>query len=106
MVRTIIFTTLLLSNVFWTLANRSFYHSIFKTFRYKNNLLPAILSVTLLFIVALLYIPGLQNLFRTTSLSVTHLGFCAATALASTWWIEIIKWLKRRGRLAEDFLNK
>lgn len=106
MVRTIIFTTLLLSNVFLTLANRSFYHSIFKTFRYKNNLLPAILSVTLLFIVALLYIPGLQNLFRTTSLSVTHLGFCAATALASTWWIEIIKWLKRRGRLAEDFLNK
>lgn len=105
-IRTIIFTTLLLSNVFLTLSNRSFYHSIWKTFRYKNNLLPAILTITLLFILALLYIPELQDLFRTTSLSIQQLGYCTATALISTWWIELIKWLKRRGVLAEDFLNR
>lgn len=105
-IRTIIFTTLLLSNVFLTLTNRSFYHSVFKTFQYKNNLLPAILAVTLLFITALLFIPGLQNLFRTTTLSLEQFMYCVAIALISTWWIEIIKWFKRRGVLADDFLNK
>lgn len=105
-IRTIIFATLLLSNVFLTLANRSFYHSVFSTFKYKNNLLPAILAVTLFFITAILFIPGLQELFLTTTLSLEQFMYCTLTALIATWWIEIIKWFKRRGILAGDFLNK
>lgn len=105
-VRTIIFTTLLLCNVFLTLVNRSFYFSVFQTLRYKNHLLPGILTITILFIVALLFMPPLQALFKTTTLSMEQFLYCAGTALVSTWWIEIIKWMKRNGILANDFLNK
>lgn len=105
-IRTIIFTTLLLSNVCLTLTNRSFFHSALTTFKYKNNLLPAILAITILFVLALLFVPGLQQLFRTTTLSWEQVGYCAGTALIATWWIELIKWLKRRGVLSNDFLNK
>lgn len=105
-VRTIIFTTLLLSNVFLTLANRSFYHAVFQTLQYKNKLIPGILAITMLFIIALLLSPGLQSLFRTTPLSFTQFLYCAGTALVATWWIEVIKWMKRREIIASDFLNK
>lgn len=105
-VRTIIFTTLLLCNVFLTLANRSFYFSVFQTLKYKNNLLPAILSITILFIMALLFITPLQSLFKTTSLSLEQFLYCTMTALVATWWIEILKWFKRKGWIANDFLNR
>ena len=105
-VRTIIFTTLLLCNVFLTLANRSFYFSVFQTLKYKNNLLPTILAITMLFIMALLFMQPLQGLFKTTSLSLEQFLFCTMTALVSTWWIEVLKWFKRKGWIASDFLNR
>jgi Ca2+-transporting ATPase len=54
-VRTIVFTTLILSNTFLTFVNRSFTETLFKTLRYKNNLaLPVvILSVCFLLIIHL-----------------------------------------------------
>lgn len=39
-VRSVIFITLLFSNIFLTLVNRSFVYSVFKTLSYKNNLVP------------------------------------------------------------------
>ncbi len=39
--RTVIFITLLFSNIFLTLVNRSFKYSILKTITYKNNLVLA-----------------------------------------------------------------
>ena len=95
MIRTVIFITLLSSNIFLTLVNRSFYYSVFKTIRYKNNLVFFIISFTALFIVALLYVPFLQDLFRLQSLSTPLLLTCIAVALASTCWIEIWKLFKR-----------
>ena len=38
-VRTIAFATILLSNIFLTLVNRSFYYSVFTTLRYRNWLI-------------------------------------------------------------------
>jgi Ca2+-transporting ATPase len=39
-VRTIIYSTLILSNIFLTLSNRSFYYSVLTTIQYKNILIP------------------------------------------------------------------
>lgn len=95
-VRTIIFITLLFSNIFLTLENRSFSYSVLKTLRYKNRLVPIIILTTLLFIAALLYVPFVQNLFMLHSISITDIGCCAAVAVASTAWLEIWKFFRRK----------
>jgi Ca2+-transporting ATPase len=87
-VRTVIFITLLFSNIFLTLVNRSFVHSIFKTIRYKNNLIPIIISVTLLFIAASIYVPFIRDIFLLTTISVSSIISCALVAMVGTFWIE------------------
>ncbi len=96
-VRTIIFITLLFSNIFLTLVNRSFYYSVFKTLLYKNNLVPLILAVTLLFILAFLYMPFMLQWFRLHALSWASIVQCIGVALVSVLWLELWKLGKRRG---------
>jgi Ca2+-transporting ATPase len=96
MVRTVIFITLLFSNIFLTLTNRSFYYSILTTIRYKNYLVPVIIGVTLLLIVSSLYIRLVADLFKLHPLSMSNLLLCIVCAFISTVWIEIYKWFRRR----------
>ena len=93
-VRTSIFITLLFSNIFLTLINRSFRFSVLKTIQYKNHLIPLITSMTVLFIVSALYIPFLRNVFSLVALSFSNLVFCIVIALLSTCWVEIFKLFK------------
>ena len=95
-VRTVIFITLLFCNIFLTLVNRSFQFSAFKTITYKNNLIPLIISITFLFIVTLLYVPFVRNLFRLNLLSFTSIATCVFVAVLSVLWIEIWKSVKRK----------
>ena len=91
MVRSLIFITLLFSNIFLTLVNRSFEYSIGTTSRYKNNLVPIIIGITLALIVSLLTLPFMQNLFRLSVLSGSSVLYCILVALVSTFWVEIWK---------------
>ena len=95
-IRTVIFITLLFSNIFLTLINRSFQYSVFKTLTYKNNLVPLIIGITLLLIAALLYVPFIRNIFRLNPLSLTAIATCVFVAILGTLWIEIWKLLKHR----------
>ncbi len=95
-IRTVVFTTLLFSNIFLTLVNRSFYYSVFTTLAYKNRLVPLIIGITLVFIAAVLYIPFMQKLFSLEQLSFSLIGICLLTALLSTWWLELWKIYKRK----------
>lgn len=95
-VRTVIFIALLFSNIFLTLANRSFEHSVFKTLTYKNNLVPLIIGITLVIITAMLYLPFMQNLFRLEHLALKSVALCIAVAFVSTFWIEIWKVVKKK----------
>ena len=94
-IRTIIFTTLLFSNIFLTLVNRSFQYSIFKTIVYKNNLVPLIIGITLVFMAALLFVPFMRNLFQLTTLPISFILTCFITGLVSTLWIEGWKIIRR-----------
>ena len=89
--RTMIFITLLFCNIFLTLVNRSFTHTIFTTIRYKNNLLPLIIGITLVFIAGLLYWAPLQELFQLQSLNLRLLAYSVATAFVATFWLELVK---------------
>lgn len=100
-VRTVIFITLLFSNIFLTLVNRSFHYSIFKTLAYKNNMVPVITGITLFFIATLLYIPFIRTLFNLHSLNFPVIVNCFFVAIAGTLWIEIWKLIKRKGSQPE-----
>lgn len=95
-VRSVIFITLLFSNIFLTLVNRSFHFTVFTTIKYKNNLVPLIIGVTLLCIAAFLYVPFMQQLFRLTALGITDILTCGAVAFVSTFWIELWIMTKKR----------
>lgn len=95
-VRTIIFLTLLFSNIFLTLVNRSFYYSIFTTLKYKNYLVWLIIGITLLFIAVLLFVPSVQHIFLLVSLSPRLIVICMLSGLVGTFWLELYKLFKRR----------
>jgi Ca2+-transporting ATPase len=95
-VRTIIFITLLFSNIFLTLSNRSFYYSVFVTMRYKNNLVLFTTSLSLLFIAAFLYEPHVKHLFQLHTISPKDILTCVVVSLVCTFWIEIWKFFKRK----------
>jgi Ca2+-transporting ATPase len=96
LVRTLVFTTLLFSNIFLTLVNRSFYHPITTTIKYKNALVPLIIGITIIFIISILTIPFLQDLFGLTTVSWALVMMCLAAALISTCWIELFKFIRIR----------
>ena len=91
MVRTVIFITLLFSNIFLTLVNRSFRYSIFTTIKNKNGLVPLITGITLLLIAAILYLPFVKDLFRMDDIKYADIGISVVTAIAATCWMEVVK---------------
>ncbi len=89
--RALIFTTLILSNIFLTLVNRSFTKSIFQTIRRKNGLLPLIIGISLAMLFTLLYTPMARILFELSVLTARELAICAAFAGAGVFWTEPFK---------------
>lgn len=95
-VRTVAFTTILLSNIFLTLVNRSFYYSVFQTLRYPNKLVPLIIAITLGILAAALFIPGMQSLFALQAIGIPLFWKIIGVSFISVFWVEIYKWNKRR----------
>jgi P-type Ca2+ transporter type 2C len=89
--RTIVFTTIILSNIFLTFANRSFTKTIWYTSRYKNSLAPVLLIVSALFLAALHFVPFVRNLFQLAPVSGGWFGLCFGVAAASVLWFEVYK---------------
>lgn len=90
-VRTIVFTTLILSNMFLTFTNRSFTRTIAYTIRYRNNLSPFVVIISVAFIAVLFYVPAVKELFRLSNINLRIFLLCLAVSLVSTMWFEIYK---------------
>ena len=109
--RNIVFTTLILSNVFLTFANRSFTKTIYYTSRYKNNLAPVILIISALFLVSIYFVPFVRNLFQLAVITSLQFWICFGVAFASVMWFEmyktdLIKWNKNNlSRKKKELLN-
>jgi len=93
--RTMVFTVLVAANVFLTLVNRSFYYSILTTLKYKNNLVPLIIGVTIAITALLLYVPPFARFFLFTPLDGYQIATCIGIGFISVIWYELIKWRKR-----------
>jgi Ca2+-transporting ATPase len=94
--RTTIFLTLIASNIFLTLENRSFYYSVFTTIRYKNNLVLMIIGITIGITSLLLFIPVFSKFFIFEKVDLTQIGFSVLVGFLSVMWIEIYKLFKRK----------
>ena len=89
--RTIVFTALILCNVFLTFAARSFTRNIWYTSKYPNPLVPALLLLSALFLLAIHFVPFVRELFQLAAISNRHFWICFVTAFASVAWFEVYK---------------
>ena len=94
--RTMVFTTLVLSNVLLSLVNRSFYYSVFTSLKNKNNMMIFVNSITLVMLGMIIYISPIATFFEVQPLTFLQIITCLAISATSILWIEIYKWNKRR----------
>ena len=95
-IRTSVFLTLIASNIFLTLSNRSFYYSVLTTIRYKNNLVLMIIGITVFVTSLLLFIPVFSHFFMFEKANLSQLFLSILVGFVSVMWIEIYKIFKRR----------
>jgi Ca2+-transporting ATPase len=93
--RTMVFSTLVFANIFLTLINRSFYYSIITTIRYKNNLVLGMIMITLILLLALIYIKPFASFFDFSAISIAQISLCFGIGSLSVLWYELVKLLKR-----------
>ncbi len=93
--RTMVFTTLVIANIFLTLVNRSFFFSVLTTLSYKNKLLPGIILITLGMLTCMLYIRPVTSFFHLQAIDIHSIGMCVLIAGVSVFWFEILKWRRR-----------
>ncbi|WP_396177605.1 cation transporting ATPase C-terminal domain-containing protein, partial [Flavobacterium sp.] len=95
LIRTMVFIVLITSNIVLTLVNRSFYYSIFTTMKYKNNLVPLIIAITVIITALLLYVPVLTHFFGFETLPINQLLIAILAGFVSVIWYEFAKLFKR-----------
>ena len=95
-VRTLTFSTLVLSNILLVLVNRSLTQSVFRTIRLPNPVLSLMLGLTFGLLLTTVLVPDARQLFGFAPVSASALGWCALTALVGVGWIEIYKAIQSR----------
>ena len=90
-IRTIVFTTLVLSNIFLTFANRSFNENLIKTIFYKNNLAPWVIIISVLFLAVIHLIPFIRDIFQLSPIPASNFLICIGVSFISVMWFEVYK---------------
>lgn len=93
--RTMVFIVLIVSNIFLTLVNRSFYYSVLTTLKYKNPLVPLMISITIAITALLLFVPTLTAFFKFAPLNSDQILTATAVGFISVIWFEFVKLAKR-----------
>jgi Ca2+-transporting ATPase len=97
--QTMVFTTLTLSQMGNALATRSERESLFKIGFLTNRLLLGAVLLTLILQLGVIYLPFMQAIFNTVSLSLAELLTSLAASTLVLIGIEIFKWFLRRKSL-------
>ena len=96
--QTMVFTTLTLSQMGNALAVRSGRDSLFKIGLLSNRAMLGTVLLTFVLQMAVVYVPFLQNLFKTVALPPVDLVISLALSTVVFWGVELQKWLLRRNR--------
>ena len=91
------FTVLTLSQLAHVFAIRSEHQSLFTQGLFSNRPLFAAVAFTFALQMAVVYVPVLQGVFRTTPLTIFELIACIAIASVVFLAVEAEKWIRRRG---------
>jgi Ca2+-transporting ATPase len=89
--RTVVFTTLILANMFLTFTSRSLTQTLYYTIRNKNVLAPFVIIISAIFLLSLQFITPVRHLFKMTTLTLNEFLICFAVAFASVMWFEVYK---------------
>jgi Ca2+-transporting ATPase len=95
--QTMTFTTLTLSQMGHALAVRS-RESLFRVGLMSNRALLGAVALTFVLQMAVIYLPFLQDLFRTRALSAGELLLSLVLSTLVFWAVELEKWLMRRDK--------
>ena len=93
---TMVFTVLSMSQMGHALAIRSDWKSLFNQGILGNKQLAGAVLLTLSLQMAVIYVPFLQDIFRTQSLTLNELLICIGLSSIVFWAVEMEKWVKRR----------
>jgi P-type Ca2+ transporter type 2C len=93
---TMVFTVLSISQMGHAMAIRSDWKSLFSQGVYGNKQLLGAVLLTFVLQMAVIYIPYLQNIFRTQALTLTELLICIGLSSIVFWAVEIEKGIKRQ----------
>ena len=97
--QTMVFTTLTLSQMGHALAVRS-HESLFKVGLLSNRALLGAVLLTFVLQLGVVYLPFLQELFKTSSLALGELLLSLVLSTVVFWGVELEKWWMRRERAA------
>jgi len=90
-VKAMTFATLIFANIATILTNRSWEASIFTILRTPNKTVKWVVGGAALFILLVLTVPFLQNLFQFTPVSVWEIALAFVIGMSTMIWFEIYK---------------
>lgn len=93
---TMVFTVLCISQMGQAMAIRSDLKSLFQQGVFGNKQLVFAVLLTFALQMAVIYVPFLQGIFYTKSLTVIELLICIGLSSIVFWTVELEKWIKRR----------
>jgi Ca2+-transporting ATPase len=97
-VRALAFTTLIASNIAVILSNRSWTRNIFKIIATPNKSVKWVVGGAAFFLILILNVPFLLNLFQFERISLKEVLVCVALGFSSIVWFELYKVFENRKR--------
>ena len=96
--RALAFTTLIAANIAVILSNRSWTRNIFKIIATPNKTVKYVVGGAAFFLILILNVPFLLNLFQFEKISLNEALACAAAGFSSIIWFELYKVFTNRER--------
>ena len=97
-VRALSFTTLIAANIAVILSNRSWTRNIFQILRTSNKTVKWVVGGATFFLILILNVPFLLNLFQFEKISLKEAVVCVVAGFSSIVWFELYKVFTNRER--------
>jgi Ca2+-transporting ATPase len=94
--QSLLFTTLIFSQIVLAIEVRSETNSILKTGLFTNRSMVIAVVSTVLLQFVVLYVPFFQSIFKTQALGARDIGIALGASFAVLLFVEVWKWLMRR----------
>jgi len=89
--RALTYITLIIANICLILTNLSWSKNLLSSVGSRNTALWLVIGGALVFILLILYVPALRDIFKMAYLHPIDIVFCFAAGIASILWFEILK---------------